>query len=100
MIAATAVAISLPTHGGWDRPDLFVLLLVLTVLSETFPIATKNLQISGSFPALVLAMAVLGPGPAVAIGIISSLVIDLTRSKPPLHRFINNISAYAIFPVV
>jgi putative nucleotidyltransferase with HDIG domain len=98
--AAITAAVLLPTHGGWDRPELFVLLLVLSVLSETFPIETKNVGISGSFPALVIAMAVLGPGPAVAIGVTSTIVIDLTRSKPPVHRFINNLCAYSVFPVV
>jgi putative nucleotidyltransferase with HDIG domain len=98
--AALVVAAALPTHGGWEHPDLFLLLLTLSVLSETFPIETKNVGISGSFPALIIAMAVLGPGPAVAIGVISSLFIDLTKSRPPLHRFINNLCAYAVFPIL
>ena len=72
----------------------------MSVLSETFPIATKNLSISGSFPALVLAMAILGPGPALVIGLVSTVAIDLgRRSRPPLYRFINNLWAYAVFPV-
>jgi putative nucleotidyltransferase with HDIG domain len=98
--AAIVVAALLPTHGGWDHPQLFLLLLTLSVLSETFPIQTKSVEISGSFPALVIAMAVLGAGPAVAIGVVSSVAIDLTRSRPPLHRFINNLCGYAVFPII
>ena len=44
-------------------------------------------------------MALLGPAPAAAIGVISVLV-DQLRSRNPLPRFITNVATYATFPLI
>src|SRR5690242_16693604 len=60
----------LPRGDQWSDLDLFWLLLGLASLSGAFPLTIrKDFRISGSFLALVLAMALLGPVPAALIGL-------------------------------
>ena len=49
--------------------------------------------------AIVLAMALLGPAPAVAIGVLSVLV-DQLRARNPLPRLITNLATFATFPLI
>ena len=60
-IVGLAVTIGAAAHSSdvsdWSRPDLYLPLLALALLSEIFPIETKTLRISGAFPALVMIMA-------------------------------------------
>ena len=44
-------------------------------------------------------MALLGPAPAVVIGVVSVLV-DQVRARNPLPRFITNVATYATFPLI
>ena len=59
----------------------------------------KSQRISGSFLGLVLAMALLGPAPAVAIGVASTL-IDQLRTRLPPAQLITNLATYATFPLI
>lgn len=96
--SALGATVLLSDSAQWARPDLFLLLLGLVILSEAFPIETRTLRISGSFPALVLIMAFCGPAPAVAAGLMS-VVVDTVRCRPPAYRLLNNLWAYALFPL-
>jgi putative nucleotidyltransferase with HDIG domain len=97
---ALAVAVSLSTAAQWDKLGLFALLLALAVASDSFPIfASRPIDISGSFLAIVLAMALIGPTGAVAIALVSTL-IDGVRDRKPFASQVNNIATYAIFPLV
>ena len=53
---------------------------MLVVGSDFMTLEAKRFRISGSFLGLVLAMALLGPAPAVAMGIACS-VTDALRSR-------------------
>ena len=99
LIVAAAVAAVDSSAADWRPPELFAVLLVLAIVSDLLAIRHKVQRVSGSFLALVLAMALLGPAPAAAIGVISVLV-DQLRSRNPLPRFITNVATYATFPLV
>ena len=98
-IAAVAIAAIDSTAADWRPPELFAALLALAIVSDLLAIRHRVQRISGSFLALVLAMALLGPAPAAAIGVISVLV-DQLRSRNPLPRFITNVATYATFPLI
>jgi putative nucleotidyltransferase with HDIG domain len=69
LVAALATG-ALTTHAAdWRAWQLLALLTALAVVSERMTIAVHSLTLSGSFVAMTLAMALLGPGPAVLIGI-------------------------------
>ena len=48
------------------------MLIVLACGSELIGLKIRDLRVSGSFLAIVLAMALLGPAPAVLVGILCS----------------------------
>lgn len=67
--------------------------------SDAMAIETKALRLTGSFVALVLAMALLGPGPAVAIGLLT-IGIDAVRLGTAPGFVLTNVAAYSTFPLI
>jgi putative nucleotidyltransferase with HDIG domain len=99
LVAACAVAALDSTAADWEPPELFVVLLAFAIGSDFLALRHRAQRISGSLLAIVLAMALLGPAPAVAIGVLSVLV-DQLRTHNPLPRLITNLATYATFPLV
>jgi putative nucleotidyltransferase with HDIG domain len=107
-LAATQIAMLAASLGivaatsrvsDWDPVELVVLLAAIAVASDAMAIETKALRLTGSFVALVLAMALLGPGPAVAIGLLT-MGVDAVRLRTPLSSVLTNVAAYATFPLI
>jgi putative nucleotidyltransferase with HDIG domain len=104
---AAAVVLGLALFGAWSvndqadwRPvELVALLLALAVMSDVMSFEIRGLRLSGAFLALVLAMGLLGPAPAAAIGIVSTIV-DALVSRRSADRAIVNIATYASFPLL
>jgi putative nucleotidyltransferase with HDIG domain len=99
LVAAAAVAVAVSTAADWEPPELFVVLLALAIASDLLARRHRVQRISGSFLALVLAMALLGPAPAAAMGGLAILV-DQLRSHNPLPRLITNLATWVTFPLV
>jgi putative nucleotidyltransferase with HDIG domain len=97
-IAMTAAALT-SRASDWQPVELVGLLFVLAVGSDMLTVQIRGIWISGSFVALVLAMALLGPLPAAAIGV-GSIIVDLVRSPRSWDREFQNIVTYATFPIV
>ena len=97
--AAIAVAVYTSSAADWKPTELLVLLFVLCVGSDLNTVELRRVRITGSFLAIVLAMALLGPAPAAAIGAVASLV-DALVSRRKLQRALPNIVIWASFPVV
>jgi len=72
----------------WTSLSLIGMLFVLAAGSELLSFELKGLRLSGSFLALVLAMALLGPAPAAAI------------SRRSVDRALTNLATFATFPLV
>jgi putative nucleotidyltransferase with HDIG domain len=96
---AVAVAALTSTPDDWDPPALVALLLGLALATDWFAVSHGGQRISGSFLALVLAAALLGPAPATAIGI-AAVAFDHLRAHNPLPRLIANLATFATFPLV
>jgi putative nucleotidyltransferase with HDIG domain len=106
LLVQCAIAIATVTLGALvDRPtdwrplELMPLLLVLTIGSDLMMVQARGIRISGAFLGLVLAMALLGPGPAGLIGA-ASAAIDAVVSRRSWERALNNVVTYAAFPVL
>jgi putative nucleotidyltransferase with HDIG domain len=99
LAVACAVAAVDSTAADWEPPELFAVLLALAIGSDLLAVRHKVQRISGSFLAIVLAMALLGPAPAVVIGV-ASVLVDQLRARNPVPRFITNVATYAAFPLV
>jgi putative nucleotidyltransferase with HDIG domain len=85
--------------SDWQPPALVVVLLVLALVSDLFAVSYGGQRISGSFLALVLAMALLGPAPATAIGI-ASVLFDHLRARNPPGLLLANLATFATFPLI
>jgi putative nucleotidyltransferase with HDIG domain len=102
-VAGTAVAAA--AAASWDL-SLFASLLVFAVASDLWAIDTSanptekhRLLMSGSFIALVIAMVLLGGTPAALIGV-ATIVIGHLRFGERRDLFVNNLVAYAWFPLL
>ncbi len=82
----------------WHPVELFLLLLLLGVGGDRLAVTVRNQNLSAAFVALVLAMTLLGPLPAMAIGIVVVVVDARVRGLCPA-RWINNLATYSVFPV-
>jgi putative nucleotidyltransferase with HDIG domain len=96
---AGIVAALSSTAADWQPIELFGVLLALALGSDLLAVRHGAQRISGSFLALVLAMALLGPAPAATIGV-ASVLVDQLRARNPLPRLITNLATYATFPLV
>jgi diguanylate cyclase (GGDEF)-like protein len=95
-LALTASATTWTTSWSWLS---FAVIGVFTILGDLTEIETApKLRVSGSFLGLVVAAAVLGPGPGAALGAIS-IVVSWARHREAPHFFINNLAAYTAFPL-
>src|SRR3954453_2090749 len=99
LAAAGLVALATADTGDWTPIELVLLLLVLAVGSDALTMEFRGIRISGSFLALVLAMALLGPAPAAAIGV-GATAIDALLYRRPWHRNLMNLAVWAWFPII
>src|SRR4051812_12379956 len=83
MLLATVVgaAALVSTSDEWQPWPLAGLLVVLVVGGVFIVLEAKRFRIGGSSLGLVLVMAVLGPAPAVALGL-AAAAIDAARHRP------------------
>lgn len=99
LVVSVAAAVLLSTAEQWRPIELVGLLAVLAMGSDFLTLETKRARISGSFLGLVLAMALLGPAPAVAIGL-GCAVVDALHARTRGASLLGNAATYAFFPLV
>ena len=97
--AAVATTLVVSRTADWRPFEVFVILLAIAVVSEAFPLEFRGLRISGSFLAVVLAIVLLGPAPAVVIGL-ATVLADEVRSRAPSYSAAINLATYSVFPLV
>jgi len=98
LLGALWVAVLSSSASDWQPPELLALLFVLSVVGEWMTITIGNQTLSASFIALVLAMILLGPAPAAAIGIVA-VIADSAHRRPPLTVCLANLAAYTVYLV-
>ena len=99
LLGGLLTAALLSTEEQWKDLPMVGLLAVLVLGSEFLTVEAKRFRISGAFLGLVLAMAVLGPAPAVAMGLASALS-DATRSPARGSYLLNNLTTYVTFTLL
>ena len=93
-LAAGALA---PDVGDWNAL-VFGVLLALVLAADVFDARLSRAQLSGSFLGVLLAMAILGPVPAAAIGLIAALC-DCVRTRPRAAAAALNVACWTAFPL-
>jgi putative nucleotidyltransferase with HDIG domain len=100
ILLGTLVAAAVSSEAeDWQPLGLVVVLLALAVVSDWLALQHKTQRISGAFFALVLAIALCGPAPAVMIGGVCVLV-DGLRTRLAPHKLLTNVTAYTAIPLV
>jgi putative nucleotidyltransferase with HDIG domain len=96
-VAAVAVAALSSSATDWDNPEVLVLLALFAVVADRFEAhSTTDTRVVGSLPAFVLAAVLVGPAPAVALGLAATLVQKHSR---PMY-LLGDLAGYAIFPLL
>jgi putative nucleotidyltransferase with HDIG domain len=96
---ALGVAVASSRAADWHPVALVALLLGLTAVGDRLVVTVRNQELTSAFIALVLAMCLLGPAPAVAFGLISMTLTSLSRRLSPA-LWLNNLVTFSVFPVV
>jgi diguanylate cyclase (GGDEF)-like protein len=96
LLALAASATFWGSHAFWP---LCLVIGGFTIVAEFAAVsAGPLLKVSCSFLGLVVAAAVLGPGPGAALGAVL-IVASWARHREPLHYFVNNLLNYIAFPL-
>jgi len=99
LLVALAVA-ALSTHAeDWRPAALVALLLGVSVCAELRVLKAKSMRVSGTMPALVLAMVFLGPLPAVLIAL-APIALDTLRVRLSPSKAVSNLATFAAFPLI
>jgi putative nucleotidyltransferase with HDIG domain len=99
LAAALGTTVLISQADEWSSLPLIGLLLPLAVIGQRFSVNLRSQQVTAAFLALVLAMSLLGPAPAVCFGVASiGLSSILRRISAP--RLLSNLTNYAVFPLV
>lgn len=59
----------------------------MMVLADVLPATARRIRMSAGLMVQVVAMALLGPAPAVAIGVVSTVIETITNRVPFRHGF-------------
>jgi putative nucleotidyltransferase with HDIG domain len=98
LVAALAATVRYSRQQEWHPLLLVCLLLSLALVGQRLSVTLRNQQVTGAFLALVLTMALLGPGPAVLFGVVAMVVTSALR-RLSLSEWLNNLTNFTIFPL-
>jgi putative nucleotidyltransferase with HDIG domain len=99
LVGALGASVAFNASADWGPPELVGLLLVLSVLGERLELTVGSQSLSAGFIALVLAMTLLGPAPAVAVALVAITADSLSR-RPPLAVCLSNAATYVAFALL
>jgi putative nucleotidyltransferase with HDIG domain len=99
LFAAVTVALLVSESADWHPIALVLVLLAFAVASDVMIVEMNGLRVSGAFFSVVLAMVLLGPAPAVAVGIGTTLVYAPFSGRP-MRTVLGDLMAWSAFPLV
>jgi putative nucleotidyltransferase with HDIG domain len=98
LVGSLGLTAYLSRTSEWEPLTLVALLAALTLTGQWFTFEVRGKQLSAAFIALVLAMSLLGPGPAVLFGMGAMVLTSVSRRLSPA-LWLNNLVTYAAFPL-
>jgi putative nucleotidyltransferase with HDIG domain len=98
LLGTLVVAAASSETADWQPVGLVLVLLGLAIVSDLLALQHGTQRITGAFFALVLAMALCGPAPAVLIGVVSVLA-DSLRNRLAPHKVLANLTVYSVIPL-
>ncbi len=98
-VAAVLIALLASESADWQPLALVLVLLTFAIASDVMIVEMKGLRVSGAFFSVVLAMVLLGPAPAVAVGVGTTLVYAPFSGRPA-RTVLGDLVAWSVFPLV
>jgi signal transduction histidine kinase len=95
LVAATLTSAS----EDWQPVGLVLALAALMVVADILPVAARRIRLSAGLLVQVVAMAVLGPAPAVVLGVVATIA-DSIVNRVSLSMAIHNMAMFAILGLV
>src|ERR1700721_1472161 len=89
LTAAVVTAVLVSQSPEWRSLLVVGLLLSLVLIGQQLHVTLRNQQVTPAFLALVLAMSLLGPVPAMCFGI-AAMVLTSTLRRISLSAWLNN----------
>jgi putative nucleotidyltransferase with HDIG domain len=100
VLAAATIGAALASEASdWRPVALVVVLFALAVASDFMIVEMRGLRLSGAFLSVVLAAIVLGPAPAVAIGLGTTLIYAAVSRRSAI-KVLNDAAVWAAFALV
>jgi putative nucleotidyltransferase with HDIG domain len=99
LAVATVTAALTSAPADWHPVGLVLVLFALAVASDVMIVEMRGLRVSGAFFSVVLAMVLLGPAPALAIGTGTALLNAAMSRRPPV-KALADTTIWAVFPLV
>ena len=97
--AVLAVTVRTSHPDDWQPAYLVVFLFGLTAIGQRLIVQVGKGQLTGAFIALVLAMSLLGPAPAMSFGV-AVIVVSSVRRRLSWELALNNVLTLATYPFV
>jgi putative nucleotidyltransferase with HDIG domain len=100
VLLALSLVVAVETSGAqdWHPVGLTVFLLGLALVGDRLSIIIRGQSLSAAFIALVLAMALLGPAPAVAISL-AVVSLDAVTRRVPVVFWLNSQTSSVVYLV-
>jgi putative nucleotidyltransferase with HDIG domain len=95
LAGAVAAAALVSDPSEWHPASLVLLLVFIALAGERFTVETSRGVLSASLGAMVLAMGLLGPGPAGACGIAAMVVHSAVARRSP-SQWLANLVAFGV----
>jgi putative nucleotidyltransferase with HDIG domain len=99
ILSAAAGAVLTSEPAQWQPAGLVLVLIALAVASDVMIVEVRGLRVSGAFFSVVLAMVLLGPAPAVAIGIGTTLAYAVITRRP-INNVLTDSAVWSVFALV
>jgi signal transduction histidine kinase len=96
VFAAAAVT---STADDWQPIGLVLALSAMMVLADLVPVTARRIRISAGLMVQVVAMALLGPAPAVAIGVVSTIT-ESFANRVTVRQAFTNVLMFAFLGLV
>jgi putative nucleotidyltransferase with HDIG domain len=96
LVGAVGVAAWSSRPEDWHPLTLVALLMALALIGQRLTFVIRGQHLSAAFVAFVLAMSLLGPAPAVLLGVAAMILTSAMRRLSPA-LWLNNLSTHAVF---
>jgi putative nucleotidyltransferase with HDIG domain len=98
LAGSVAATVIVAQPGEWHPLGLVLLLAVLALVGQHLQVMIRAQAVNAAFVAVVLAMCLLGPAPAVTFALAAMIYTSAKRGLPAVG-WLANLSSHAAFPL-